>query len=40
MVESMMESLYWMGIDQPANGTIFPAGRTAGWATLKGKRAV
>lgn len=24
-VESMMESLYWMGIDQPANGTILPA---------------
>jgi hypothetical protein len=24
-VESMIESLYWMGIDHPAKGTIFPA---------------
>ena len=24
-VESMMLSLYWMGIDQPAKGTILPA---------------
>ncbi len=24
MVESMMLSLYWMGMDQPANGTILP----------------
>ena len=28
MVDSMMLSLYWMGIDQPANGTILPARRT------------
>lgn len=26
IVESMIESLYWMGIDHPANGTILPAG--------------
>lgn len=25
LVASMIESLYWIGIDQPANGTIFPA---------------
>ena len=25
MVDSMMLSLYWMGIDHPANGTILPA---------------
>lgn len=24
-VASMMESLYWIGIDHPANGTILPA---------------
>lgn len=24
MVDSMMVSLYWIGIDQPANGTILP----------------
>ena len=25
LVASMMESLYWMGMLHPANGTIFPA---------------
>ena len=30
LVESMMESLYWMGIDQPAKGTILPGGRGRG----------
>ena len=25
IVDSMMLSLYWMGIDHPANGTILPA---------------
>lgn len=24
MLESMMLSLYWIGMDQPAKGTIFP----------------
>lgn len=27
MLESMMLSLYWIGMDQPGNGTIFPARR-------------
>ena len=34
MVESMMLSLYWIGIDQPAKGTILPAqhaGRFTPW---------
>ncbi len=26
LVASMMESLYWMGMDQPAKGTILPVG--------------
>ena len=26
LVASMMESLYWMGIDQPAKSTILPVG--------------
>jgi hypothetical protein len=26
MVLSIMESLYWMGMAQPAKGTILPAG--------------
>lgn len=25
-VASMMESLYWIGMDHPAKGTILPAG--------------
>lgn len=25
MVDSMIESLYWIGMDQPAKGTILPA---------------
>jgi hypothetical protein len=28
LVESMMESEYWMGMDQPAKGTILPGART------------
>lgn len=27
MVASMIESLYWIGMDHPANGTILPAGK-------------
>lgn len=30
VVESMMESLYWMGMDQPAKGTILPRGWKGG----------
>jgi hypothetical protein len=26
VVDSMMESLYWIGMDQPAKGTILPGG--------------
>jgi hypothetical protein len=46
MVESMMLSLYWMGMDQPAKGTILPTrgadqgARSAGggtpWAQHRG----
>lgn len=32
MVDSMMLSLYWMGIDQPAKGTILPASPRQGKA--------
>lgn len=30
LTESIMESLYWIGIDQPAKGTILPAAHSRG----------